>query len=501
MHFASAEHNVSPCGTAIFTLACLKLFTAGVKYQRLKYKKNLTMKNILYFLGALLVCAGCSTERTASRSMSSETTALAYRQSDDGQGGTTMTGRGSTVTGGTEEGIMTVTIGSPTANQTQTTTTQTMRSDQTIQTGQGGTSATVQERIESDQAEIPLHKEELVVGKREVGNGSVIVRKVVKTENVSQPVQLRREEYTIERVPASEAQNRAGNAFQAQEILIPLRREEAVVGKRALLTEMVRIGKRVETDRQTITQPVRTENVEVVKNAGAQSQVGSATGMATTGNITGESSQTTQTTSPQNADNALQLAREELLVGKREVSNGSVLLRKVVQTQQASQPLDLRREEFVIDRSPANNQQANNADFRNQEIRIDLFREEPVVSTRSFVTEVVRLRKTVETDSQTISDTIRHENVEIVRNDAQGNTRETGAMINRTETGQGGTSISSQGGTITESGMTERSLENNPLRTRPLLPNSNTSRQPIPPPKGGEVLQFQDFDGVPTEHR
>ena len=55
------------------------------------------------------------------------------------------------------------------------------------------------------EADIALHKEELVVGKREVSNGGVLIRTVVQTENVSQPVDLRREEYVIERIPASQA--------------------------------------------------------------------------------------------------------------------------------------------------------------------------------------------------------------------------------------------------------------------------------------------------------
>jgi hypothetical protein len=41
-------------------------------------------------------------------------------------------------------------------------------------------------------------------------------------------------------------------------------REEPVTSKRTLLTERVKIGK-IETDRQTITRPVRTEDVEIVK--------------------------------------------------------------------------------------------------------------------------------------------------------------------------------------------------------------------------------------------
>jgi uncharacterized protein (TIGR02271 family) len=402
--------------------------------------------------------------------------------------------------------MMTITIGEPGAGRTTTGQTGTGAITTTDQasTGQGGTATTVQERIESDQADIALRKEELVVGKREVSNGSVLVRKVVRTENVSQPVELRREEYVVERIPASEAQNvdasARGAAFQGQEIFIPLRREEAVAGKRAVLVENVRIGKRVETERQTVTHPIRSENVEVVKSAGQADQVGAAPGTATTGTVTEDTTTAAPATTQSPADNTIRLAREELVVGKREVSNGGVLLRKVVQTQQASQPLDLRREEFVLDRSPVSDQQASTADFRAQEFRVDLFREEPVVNTRSVVTEVVRVRKKVETDSQNVTGVIRHENVEVVRNDTGAGARDREGAMNRMETGQGGTAFSSQSGstTITDSSTMARERDLNQLRTGELRP---TTRQPIPPPKGGEVLQYQDFDGVPTPHR
>src|ERR1041385_6686529 len=50
---------------------------------------------------------------------------------------------------------------------------------------------------------VPLYKESLAVGKREVDAGSVRVKKIVKTETVNQPVELRHEEIVIEREPAS----------------------------------------------------------------------------------------------------------------------------------------------------------------------------------------------------------------------------------------------------------------------------------------------------------
>jgi uncharacterized protein (TIGR02271 family) len=120
------------------------------------------------------------------------------------------------------------------------------------------------------QADIPLHKEEMVVGKKDVSNGGVLIRTTVQTENVSQPIDLRREEYVIERVPASEAINRGltdkgATIFHGQEIYIPLTREDPVASKRTVLVEKVHLGKHVETDNQTVSTPVRSEDVEITK--------------------------------------------------------------------------------------------------------------------------------------------------------------------------------------------------------------------------------------------
>lgn len=280
-----------------------------------------------------------------------------------------------------------------------------------------------------EQADIQLHKEEMVVGKKDVSNGGVVIRTVVTTENVSQPVELQREEYVIERVPASEATaNQNQTAFQGQEIYIPLTREEPVATKRTLVTEKVEIGKRIETDHQTVSTPVRSEDVQITKVSGQAAgnhwQEAAPVGVA----------------APRDAS-SVNLMREEMVLGKTVVDNGGVKLQKVVRTDLASQPVDLKREEFTIDRSPVSNPTFVDADFSQKEIRLDLLREEPVVGTRIKPTEFIRVRKQIHTDTQTVTGTVRKENIEVVKLPAG-----TPAV--------GGTSAASQSGTnvVSESG-------------------------------------------------
>jgi uncharacterized protein (TIGR02271 family) len=286
----------------------------------------------------------------------------------------------------------------------------------------------------TDAANLELRKEELVVGKRQISNGAVVVRRVVQTENVSQPVELQREEYVIERIPASDLPDReagarsADNAFQEQQIFVPLTREEPVASIRGWQAENVQVAKKIETDHVTITRPVRTEDVEITKVAGQPA--------VTLGQISGPMANGAPKEA--NSDN-LQLAREELVVGKRQVDNGGVRLQKVIRTQDASQPLDLTREEYTVNRTPLSGPAADNAAFSPREIRLDLTREEPVVSTRNYVTEVVRVRKQTQTDKQTVTGVVRKETVDVVK-------------LAANQPAQGGTSGASQSGTNSMSG-------------------------------------------------
>jgi uncharacterized protein (TIGR02271 family) len=52
--------------------------------------------------------------------------------------------------------------------------------------------------------EVPLSAEEVKVGKRTVGAGGVKLHKTITTETVNVPVELKREDIVVERIPAHE---------------------------------------------------------------------------------------------------------------------------------------------------------------------------------------------------------------------------------------------------------------------------------------------------------
>ena len=119
----------------------------------------------------------------------------------------------------------------------------------------------------ADEIQIVLHEEQLRVGKREVSAGEVQLRKTVHTEQVNVPVELRREDVTIERIAAGDVRNvNPADAFKEGTIEVNLTREEAVVSKEAHVTGAVRLHKTAETETQNVSETVRKEDVEVVRD-------------------------------------------------------------------------------------------------------------------------------------------------------------------------------------------------------------------------------------------
>lgn len=112
-------------------------------------------------------------------------------------------------------------------------------------------------------ANIKLHEEQLKVGKRQVEAGGVRLRKIIHTEQVTQPVELQHEEIVVERVPGRETPESGATDFQQQDIFIPLRREEPVVEKEGFVREEVRVSKKPQTERQKVSGQVRKEDVDV----------------------------------------------------------------------------------------------------------------------------------------------------------------------------------------------------------------------------------------------
>jgi len=114
----------------------------------------------------------------------------------------------------------------------------------------------------AEETVIPLHEEQVKVGKRAMEAGGVRLRKVVRTETVQQPVELQHEEIEIQRVAAS-GKPASGTAFDERDIYIPLRREEPVVEKETRLREEVKARKLAGTEQQTVSGQVRKEDVEI----------------------------------------------------------------------------------------------------------------------------------------------------------------------------------------------------------------------------------------------
>ena len=139
------------------------------------------------------------------------------------------------------------------------------RSEAPSPTGLAGGGTTGQQhpaQTGQDQQSLTLAEEQLRVGKRPVEAGRARLRKVVRTERVQEPVELRREQVTVERTPAS-GQEVPPDAFQEQQIEVPLTREEPVVQKEARVTGQVRVDKTAETEQRTVEDEVRREDVAV----------------------------------------------------------------------------------------------------------------------------------------------------------------------------------------------------------------------------------------------
>ena len=112
-------------------------------------------------------------------------------------------------------------------------------------------------------AEVPLSEEEVKVGKRNVGAGEVKIHKKTTTEKVDVPVELKREDAVVERVSGEQIREGAKDPFQEQHVEVPLSREEPVVEKETHVTGGVRVRKTEGTEKKTIQESARREDVDV----------------------------------------------------------------------------------------------------------------------------------------------------------------------------------------------------------------------------------------------
>lgn len=113
-------------------------------------------------------------------------------------------------------------------------------------------------------------------------------------------------------------------------------------------------------------------------------------------------------------DEVIPLYEEKLRVGKRDVGQGKVRVRSYVVETPVSEQVSLRKETVSVDRKPVD-RPVNAGDnlFQDRVIELDERSEEAVLSKEARVKEEITLRKDVENKTQTVSDTVRHTEVEV----------------------------------------------------------------------------------------
>ena len=124
-------------------------------------------------------------------------------------------------------------------------------------------------------------------------------------------------------------------------------------------------------------------------------------------------------------DLRVQRSEEELLAGVREREAGQVNVKKSVRTEREMVRVPKRREEVVIERVPVEGAAreaggASEADIGEDELVVQVFEEEVVVSKKIVLKEEIRIRKRVAWDEETVEVDLRKEEVEVDDQSARG---------------------------------------------------------------------------------
>lgn len=111
-------------------------------------------------------------------------------------------------------------------------------------------------------------------------------------------------------------------------------------------------------------------------------------------------------------DRAIKLHEERLHVDKETVQTGNVHVRKEVVTEQKSLTVPVQREEVVIERRPVRGG-AVKEDLQAEEIRIPVKEEQVRVKKDVVVKEEVNVKKRKIQDTETVHDSVQHEELHV----------------------------------------------------------------------------------------
>lgn len=123
--------------------------------------------------------------------------------------------------------------------------------------------------VQQQQQNIPVVQETLDIGKRSVQSGGVRVFSRLVEEPVEQQVSLREEKVRVDRRPVNRPATEADFNPADQVIEVTEMGEEAVINKRAFVTEEVVVGKETTQLTETVRNTLRHTDVQV-ENTGAQ---------------------------------------------------------------------------------------------------------------------------------------------------------------------------------------------------------------------------------------
>jgi len=129
-------------------------------------------------------------------------------------------------------------------------------------------------------------------------------------------------------------------------------------------------------------------------------------------------------TSGPTTDDAMTRSEEHLEVGTQRVEAGRARLRKYVVTENVTQTVPVSHEEVVLEREPITDTNVGDAldgpAISEEEHEVVLHAERPVVAKEAVPVERVRLDTETVTEQETVTDTVRKEQIEL---DADGDVR------------------------------------------------------------------------------
>ena len=108
-------------------------------------------------------------------------------------------------------------------------------------------------------------------------------------------------------------------------------------------------------------------------------------------------------------------SEEELAVGKRETEAGRLRVHKWTETEQVDVPVEVRREKARVTTEEINEPTGDTIDHTagEEELEVTLREEQPVVEKQTIAKERIGIDKDVETETETVSDELRKERVDV----------------------------------------------------------------------------------------